>query len=78
MELDSRKKSRRDRIMRSNSFDTQEVREIGRKKAGVERLSHFVDGNNGRCLPDGRKGMQRSEKIEDVKKKIPARARKVL
>ena len=78
MELDSRKKSRRDRIMRSNSFDTQEVREIGRKKAGVERLSHFVDGNNGRCLPDGRKGMQRPVEIEDVKKKIHARARKVL
>ena len=37
MELDSRKKSRRDRIMRSNSFDTQEVREIGRKEAGESR-----------------------------------------
>ena len=34
MELDSRKKRRRDRMMRSNSFDTQEVREIGRKEAG--------------------------------------------
>ena len=34
MELDSRKKSRRDRMLRSNSFDTQEVREIGRKEAG--------------------------------------------
>ena len=37
MELDSRKKSRRDRMMRSNSFDTQEVREIGRKEAGETR-----------------------------------------
>ena len=37
MELDSRKKSRRDRMMRSKSFDTQEVREIGRKKAGKSR-----------------------------------------
>ena len=37
MELNSRKKSRRDRMMRSNSFDTQEVREIGRKKAGKSR-----------------------------------------
>ena len=37
MELDSRKKSRRDRMMRSNSFDTQEVREIGRKEAGESR-----------------------------------------
>ena len=34
MEVDPRKKSRRDRIMRSNSFDTQKVREIGRKEAG--------------------------------------------
>ena len=37
MELDSRKKSRRDRMMRSNSFDTQEVREIGLKEAGESR-----------------------------------------
>ena len=37
MELDSKKKSRRDRMMRSNSFDTQEVREIGWKEAGGKR-----------------------------------------
>ena len=37
MELDSRKKSRRDRMMRSKSFDMQEVIEIGRKKAGESR-----------------------------------------
>ena len=37
MELDSRKKSRRDRLMRSKSFQTQEVREIGRKEAGESR-----------------------------------------
>ena len=37
MELDSRKKSRRDRMMRSKSFDTQELREIGRKEAGESR-----------------------------------------
>ena len=37
MELDSRKKSRRDRMMRSNSFDTQEVRKIGRKEAEESR-----------------------------------------
>ena len=37
MELDSKKKRRRDRMMRSNSFDTQEVREIGRKEAGESR-----------------------------------------
>ena len=37
MELDSSKKTRRDRMMRSNSFDTQEVREIGRKEAEESR-----------------------------------------
>ena len=44
MELDSRKKSRRDRMMRSNSFDTQKVREIGRKEAEAvsERRKAFA------------------------------------
>ena len=37
MELDSRKKSRLDRMMHSKSFDTQEVREIGWKEAGESR-----------------------------------------
>ena len=37
MELDSRKKNRRDRMMRSDSFDTQVVREICRKEAGESR-----------------------------------------
>ena len=37
MELDSRKKSRRDRMIRAKSYDTQEVRELGRKKAGESR-----------------------------------------
>ena len=37
MELHSRKKSTRDRMMRSNSFDTQKVREIDRKEAGEWR-----------------------------------------
>ena len=44
----------------------------------VERLSHLVVGNNRRCLPDRRKGMRRPGEIEDVKKKIHARARKAL
>ena len=69
MGLDSRKKSRRDRMMRSNSFDTQEMREIGRKEAGESRgFSHLMYRNNGRCLPDGRKRMRRPGEIEDVKK----------
>ena len=37
MELDSRKKSRSNRMMHSKRFETQEVREIGRKKAGESR-----------------------------------------
>ena len=37
LELDSRKKSKRDRMMRSKSFDTQELREIDRKESGKSR-----------------------------------------
>ena len=37
MELDSRKKIGRDKMMRSKSFETQEVRKIGRKEAGESR-----------------------------------------
>ena len=37
MELESKKKSRRDRMMRSKSFEMQVVREIGRKEAGESR-----------------------------------------
>ena len=37
MELDSRKKSRRGRMMRSKSLETQEVRDIGRKEARESR-----------------------------------------
>ena len=37
MELDSRKKSRRGRMIRSNSFETQKIREMGRKEVGEPR-----------------------------------------
>ena len=37
-----------------------------------------MDGNNRRCLPDERKGIQSLGKIESVKKKIHATARRVL
>ena len=37
MELDSRKKRKQDRMICSNSFDTQEVRGIGWKEAGESR-----------------------------------------
>ena len=62
--------------MRSKSFETQ-VRDKLEGSRRVERLSRLMDKNNGRCLLDGRKEMQRSGKIENVKK-IYARARKVL
>ena len=37
MKLDFRQKSRRDRMMGSKSFDTQWMREIGRKEAGESK-----------------------------------------
>ena len=37
MELDSRKKRRRDSMMRSKSFETQKVRKIGQKEAEESR-----------------------------------------
>ena len=75
MELDSRKKSRRDRMMRSKNFEMQDRLEESRR---AERLSHLMNGNNRRCLSNGRKGIQKPEKIEIVKKKIHARAREML
>ena len=77
MKLDSTKKSRQNRMMRSNSFDTQEVREIGWKEAGESRGIPILCMGMMEDVPDGRKGMRRPGKIEDVKKKIHARARKV-
>ena len=61
MQLDSRKKNRRDRMMRSNSFDTQEVREIGRKEAvAVGVMTMEVSQNeeiSGGGKKRGRKGV---------------------
>ena len=37
MELHFRKKSRRDKMMRPKCFETQELRETGRKEAGESR-----------------------------------------
>ena len=66
MELDSRKKSRHNGMMHSKNFETKEVRDRLEGSRRVERLSHFVNGNNRRCFQDGRKGMQRPGKIENV------------
>ena len=41
MELDSRMKSRQDRMMRSKRFEMLEVREIGQKEAGESRAIRF-------------------------------------
>ena len=35
-----------------------------------------MNGNNRRCLSDGRKEMQSPEKIEDVKKENPCQSKK--
>ena len=42
MKLDFRKKTTRDRMMRSKSFEMQEVKEIGRKEAGESRGFPFL------------------------------------
>ena len=78
MELDSRKESRRNSIMRFKSFDTQKMREIDRKEAGESRGFPIFGGNNRRCFPDGRKRMQSPGILENVKKKIHAKAKKML
>ena len=39
-------------------WDTGGEGERPEESKRVERLSRLMDGNNVRCLPDGRKGMQ--------------------
>ena len=70
MELDFTKKNRRDKMIRSKSFERQEVRERDRPEGSwrVERLFPSYR----------RKGMHRPGMIKSVKKKIYARARKGL
>ena len=43
MKFDPRKKIKRYKMMRLNTFESQEIREIGRKEAGD---FHLVDENN--------------------------------
>ena len=79
MELHSRKKSRRDRMMRSNSFDMQEVREIGQKEAGESRgFPILCMGIMEDVFQMEGKECEDQERFKDVKKKIHARARKML
>ena len=68
MKLDTKKKSRRDKIMRSNSFETQKVREISRKEAVSRIFFQLVDGNNRIRFPFGRIEKQKTRKNKNVKK----------
>ena len=58
--------------MGSKCFDTQKVKEIGRKEAGESRGFPIL------CMGTIKDVFQMERKIENVKKKIHARARKVL
>ena len=60
MQLDSRKKSRRDRMMRSKSFDTQEVREIGRKEAVAVGVMTIEVSQNEEISGGGKNGGRKS------------------
>ena len=54
-----------------NSFEMQDMREIGSDEAVQSRLFfHLVQRNNRFRLPNRRKGMQRPGKIERVKEKM--------
>ena len=57
MELGSRKKTKRNKIIRSKSFETQEMRDRSEGSRRVEKLSNLMDGNNRRCFPDGTDAM---------------------
>ena len=52
-------------MMRSKSFEMQEMRDRPEGSRRVKGLYHLTDGNI-RCLPGGRKGMQSQGKIENV------------
>ena len=73
MELDSRKKSRRDRMMRSKSFETQEVRERPEGSRRVERLSH-LEIMEDVFLMEG-KDCKDQERLKMRRKSMPERRR---
>ena len=55
--------------MHPNSFEMQKVREISQKKACASRsLTIWWEENDREKLSNGKKEMQRQEKIFDVKK----------
>ena len=66
------------RIMRSKSFDTQEVRgDMPKESRRAERLSHLLDENDKRSLPDRRKKMQRPKKIENCVGENPCQSERI-
>ena len=79
MLLDSKKKSRRDRMMRSKSFETQEVREIGQKEVGESRgfpilwMEIMED-----VLQMEEKECKDHERLNALKRKIYSKLRKVV
>ena len=76
MELNFRKKCRWDRMMRLKSFETQEVREIGRKETGDSRgFSILWMG----IIKDVLQMEGKEYKVQErLKKNIHARARKMV
>ena len=64
MEIDSRKKSRRDRMIRSKSFETQEKKEIGRISTSFAyRFFHFKRQSTLRLVFDA---AERNEKLDRI------------
>ena len=79
MTLHSRQKSRRDRMMRSKSFERQKVREIGRKETGESRGFPILwMGIIKDVFQMEGKQCKNQERLKMCRKKIHARARKVL
>ena len=65
-------------MMRSNSFETQEMREIGRKEEGESRGFPILCMGITEDVFQIEGKVKKSGKIENVKKEIHARARKML
>ena len=76
MELDSRKKSRRDRMMRSKSFEMQRKRDRPEGSRRVERLFfHRMDGNNRNVFRIEGKECKDQERVKMCRRSMPERGR---
>ena len=75
MELDSRK-NRRDKMMRLKSFDTQEMKEIGRKEAGELRGFRILwMGIMEEVFQKERKEYKDKERLKMCRRSMPKRER---